>query len=495
MSASPETKRPNIMLLIAEDTGRHQGCYGDDYAWTPNLDRLAADGCRYTNAITHSPVCAPSRSGLVTGMYPWTFGTHPMRSTLINPPRLFTQELQDAGYFVNWKTKTDFNFEPPADFASTDESWFEKGELPGGDRPFFVCHNFGITHESGAWDVCNDHQMTPFEQRTASLPDEHRHDPAEAPVPPYLPDTPDVRMEIARYYDNLSVQDQQIGRALRILEESGRAQNTIVIYLSDHGRGLCREKRWCYEAGIHLPLIIRWPATPAPGSSPPPLKPGTTDDQLVAWVDLAPTILSLCGVGIPEHYQGRVFLGEGVSTPPRQYAYDGRDRMDEQFDRIRVCRSKQYHYIRNFYPLIPYMQRNKYMENGLTTRALREGRAENTLTPIQAQWMADRKPVEEMYDVEADPHCVNDLANEPKHRDTLLEHRHELQRFLDELGDLGATPEAELIRRGLLTNRLEEEYRPRIAPLPDRYRIGRGDTVLTGEEAVERYGPMPTPES
>ncbi|TVR49297.1 MAG: sulfatase [Puniceicoccaceae bacterium] len=482
MLAGMAAPRPNILLLVAEDTGRHHGCYGHDYADTPSLDRLAAEGCRYDRAFSHSPVCAPSRSALLTGMHPWTFGTHQMRSTLVKPPRLFTQELQDAGYRVLWPTKTDFNFTPPDGFAETDVPWLDRGELPVGDQPFLAFWNFGVTHESGAWDKVEDKSQD-LESRWRDLPPERRHDPARAPVPPYLPDTPGVRLEIARHFDNLTVQDIQVGRALEVLEKSGAADNTIVIYLSDHGRGLCREKRWCYEAGLHLPLIVRWPGR---------IKPGSVNDDLVAWVDLAPTLLALAGAPVPEHYQGRVFLGPDQAPPP-PFVFSGRDRMDEQFDRIRTCRSPRFHYIRNFYPQLPYMQRNRYMESGLTTRDLREGRAAGTLTPAQAAFMADTKPVEELYDTAADPHCVENLAGDSAHHDALRRHRAALEAFLDKHGDLGAVPESELIARGLVTDRLTNEYRPRIAPLPGRFRIGNGDTVLTAEEAVERYGPSPEP--
>ena len=469
------------MLLIGEDTGLHPGCYGADYAKTPNLDRLAAEGYRYTNAITHAPVCAPSRSGLVTGMYPWTIGSHHMRSTLIDPPRLFTHELQDAGYTVLWKTKTDFNFDPPDDFATTGEDarWWETGRLP--DGPFLACCNFNITHESSMWDKC-EAKDTDFADRMRDLPDHLRHDPTDAPVPAYLPDTEGVRLEIARYFDNLAKQDMQIGQALEVLERSGRADDTIVIYMTDHGRGLCREKRWCYEAGLHLPLIIRWPEN---------LEPGSTSDELVAWVDIAPTLLSLCGVPTPEHYQGQVFLGEDKALP-REYCYSGRDRMDEDFDRVRTSRSKRFRYIRNFFPQVPYMQRIWYMENSLATQALREGRAAGTLNEAQAPFMADTKPIEELYDITADPDCVQNLADDPAHRHTLLTMRADLERMIEETEDLGQVNEPELVARGLVTDRMETEYRPRIAPLPERFAIGKGDNVLCASEAVERYGSSPS---
>lgn len=480
----PKT-RPNILFLQAEDVSRHHGCYGDTYAHTPNIDRLAAEGCRYTNAITHTPVCAPSRSGMVTGMYPWAYGVHHMRSTLIDPPRLFTHELQDAGYDVHWPTKTDFNFDPPADFATTRYNWFERGALPAGDKPWLAYYNFGVTHESQVWDVCNDTPREPFAQRQAELPPEHVHDPADAPLPPYLVDAPGTRQEIARHYDNLSVQDMQVGRALAMLEASGQADHTIVIYLSDHGRGLCREKRWCYEAGVHLPLIIRWPGTP--GSFGP--APGSVDDQLVAWVDIAPTLLAACGLAVPDHYHGRAFTGDSADAPQREYAFVGRDRMGEAFDLVRGARSKQFLYLRNDFPQLPYMQRVRYMEHGLTTQDLRVARRDGTLTDAQAAWMADTKPAEELYDVDADPHCVHNLAGDPALADTMAAHRDALAAMLDEHGDHGRDTEEDSIAQGLIANDLDPKFRPQVGPLLYQFQIGKGNTVVTMADALERYGP------
>jgi len=476
--------RPNIMLLVGEDVGLHLGCYGVGYATTPNLDRLAARGCRYDNGISCAPVCAPSRCALITGMYPWTVGGHHMRSTLVNPPRLFTHELQDAGYDVLWPTKTDFNLEPPADFARTgdDAQWLTTGKLPDSASgvPWFAFWNFGMTHESGMWDK-NTNQTSDFADRTAHLPPELRHDPADAPVPAYLPDTPGVRVEISRYFDNLAWQDQQVGRALQLLEDSGQADNTVVIYLTDHGRGLCREKRWPYEAGVHLPLLIRWPKH---------IDASSVSDELVSWIDVTATILSLAGAAIPARYQGQVFLGPD-KAPPRTYAYSGRDRMDEDFDRVRTSRSKRFRYTRNFFPQIPYLQRIGYMENSAATQSLRDGRAAGTLNQYQAPFLADTKPIEELYDVVADPDCVVNLADDPAHRDTLLAMRADLQRMMEDTHDLGRFDEHELIERGIITDRMETEYRPRIGPLPEHQRIGSGLNVLCAEEAVERYGPSP----
>jgi len=460
--------RPNIVLIVGEDTGRHLGCYGDDYAVTPNIDRLASQGALYTNGFTHAPVCAPSRSGLVTGQYACTMGSHHMRSTLVNPPRTFTQELRDNGYYVAWPTKLDFNFEPQDGWRDSDANWI--GDLPT-ERPFFAYVNFGNTHESQMWHDADEHR-----ERCDRLTDDQWHDPAEAPVPAYLPDTPNTRREIAYYYDNLTQQDHYVGEVLRTIDEAGLADDTIVIYMTDHGRGLPREKRWCYDAGVHLPLIVR-----APGMT----DPGSVTDALVGWVDIAPTILSLTGTPIPEHYQGQVFLGPDAGEP-REYCYGGRDRMDECFDRTRFVRSKRFHYLRNFYPQLPWAQRLTYMEREATMRDLRALNAEGKLPHPRNVFVQPTKPAEELYDAAADPDMVNNLADSPTHRETLEEMRAACEAFISWSGDLAEVSERTLIERGIVVNRLDGEYDQRVGTLADELRLGPERSILEMENVPAR---------
>lgn len=474
-------RRPNIILLIGEDTGLHLGCYGDGYASTPRLDRLAAEGCRYDQALSTAPVCAPSRSSIITGMYPWSIGTHQMRSTLLRPPRLFTHELRDAGYFVNWHTKTDFNFDPDtagdgAPWRDADHDWLTElahGTLP--QQPFFLYRNFGVTHESTMWSDAFHEAGGAWKEREDQqhlLQPDQRHDPARATVPPYLPDTPEVRRHLAWYYDALSIQDAQIGRVLDALAASPYADNTLVIYMTDHGRGLPREKRWCYDAGLHLPLIVRGPG----------IAPGTVSDELVNWVDIAPTLLSLAGASIPQHCQGQAFLGQQKAATPRSFAFAGRDRMDEAFDHVRVARDRRWHYIRNSFPAIPYCQRNHYMERMDATRQLRELHAAGRLAGDAAVWMAPRKPAEELYDAHADPAMVRNLADDPAHAQTLARLRAALDEHLQRVGDLGMVDERELVARGLVKDRIEE-FRSRIKPLPPEHRVGIDLGILLRSEA------------
>jgi N-sulfoglucosamine sulfohydrolase len=472
--------RPNIILLVGEDTGLTLGCYGDPDARTPNLDRLASQGMRYTHAFSTSPVCAPSRAGLVTSRYPWSLGTHLMRSVVLHPPRLFTHELRDAGYYVNWWTKTDFNFDPDTTpggataWRDAQHDWTTElahGTLP--HKPFFLYWNLGVTHEStmwshnfGSWAACDERKKL-----TPTLPAELRSDPASVRVPPYLPDTPETRQCLAWYYDALAIQDQHVGRVLAALDQSPYAQNTIVIYLTDHGRGQPREKRWCYEAGVHLPLIVRMPGQTR----------GEVSKTMVSWVDMAPTILSWAGIDAPEHYEGQV-IGAGE---PRKYAFSGRDRMDEAFDHVRTVRDARWRYIRNSFPAIPYAVRNAYMERMDTVQVLRRLRAEGRLEGDAALFMTDRKPAEELYDCDADPANVRNLAADPTHAGTLARLRDALDEHLAAVGDLGTVPEQELIARGLIKDQLND-YRSRVEPLPPEHRIGpeRGPLDLLEARAL-----------
>ncbi|WP_269538884.1 sulfatase family protein [Cerasicoccus fimbriatus] len=449
-------KRPNIMLLVAEDTGRHQGCYGDPVNCTPAVDSIAAAGTRYTNAFSTAPVCAPSRSAMMMGKTAFSQGSHHMRSMLKHPPKLFTEALRESGYYVNWTNKTDFNFEPPSSFADDCSSWYDdlaSGKLK--DRPWLLYRNYEISHESKMWPDAWGDAVAPH------LTESDRVDPARVPVPPYLADTPEIRADIARYYESLIAQNKGIAQALDALEKSGERDNTIIFYFSDHGRGLLREKRWMYDAGIHLPLIVSAPGITTPGS---------VSDELVSWLDLSKTILSLCDAKPIDGAQGRIFLGPDTQPEPK-YVFAGRDRMDEVFDRVRVARSRKYHYIRNDFPQLPWASRQQYMEKQITTQQMRELNAKGQLNAAQANWFSTEKPAEEFFDIQQDPHCLNNLASAPSVGKELAAHRKALAEFLDQTGDLGQRPEADLIAEGIVENKLPEYYE-RVAPLPENYRIG-----------------------
>ena len=440
-----EPARPNIVWIVGEDLGPELGCYGDKNAITPNIDRLARQGARFTRAFTHAPVCAPSRSGLITGMYPTTIGSQHMRSELVNPPRTFTSYLRDAGYHVAWPGKTDFNFKVPKGAFDSTANW--RTNIPR--QPFFAYINFNDSHESQIRAGTN--QMKRNLRRLKA--NEYRA-PEKMELPPYHPDTSETRRDLANYYNLVTAVDYLAGDVLRLLDEKGLATNTIVVFFGDHGRGLPRSKRWVYGSGIHVPLIVRWPGT---------IQPGSVREDLVSFIDFAPTMLALAGAPVPTNLQGQVFLGP-KTAPERKYIFAARDRMDEVPDRIRTVRSKQFQYIRNFNPELPYAQRIDYMEQMPTMQVWRRLNYEGKLNATQKLFFRLQKPVEELYDVVADPHQINDLAGNPSYSGVLKEMRAALEQWMNSTRDLGATPEPELIKRGLVTDRLKE-YAERVKPL------------------------------
>lgn len=422
------TKRPNILWISCEDISPDLGCYGDNYADTFHLDCLAKQGCRYTSAFVPYPVCAPVRSAVITAMYPSTIGTMHMRTRrkgyeAVPPPyvKCFPEYLRAAGYYCTNNVKTDYQFNSPFttwDQCSKKAHWRNR---PDGTA-FFSVFNLTVSHESRAWPKKGEKLI---------------HHPAMAEVPPYYPDTRIVRENLARYYDNITKMDRQAGRILQELEDDGLTDNTVVFFWSDHGRGLPRCKRWIYDSGIHVPLIVRWPGK---------LKAGTICSNLINLIDLGPTVMSIAGVKIPPYMQGRAFLGEQKGKL-RKYIFAGRDRMDNSDDHVRCVRDKRYKYIRNFMPERPYAWPIAYRDRMPIMKEWRRLNAEGKLKGPQKLFFQETKPVEELYDVLADPHEINNLADSPGHQGELKHLRAVLEKWIKSSGDLGGIPEDELIER------------------------------------------------
>jgi N-sulfoglucosamine sulfohydrolase len=431
-SAGTAAERPNILWISLEDISPDLGCYGDKFAVTPNIDRLATQGCRYTNVFTHAGVCAPSRSGIITGMYPTTMGTHYMRCKGVPPSyvKCFPEYLRAAGYYCTNDSKTDYNFDAPISAWDDNRRGAHWRNRPTKETPFFAVINLTTTHESQI--RLPEGQLA---ARRKTLSESELHDPAKAPLPPYYPDTPVVRRDMANYYDNLTFTDKEVGRILKQLEDDGLAESTIVFFWGDHGRGLPRHKRWIYDSGIRVPLVVRWPGK---------LQPGSVSDELVAFLDLAPTVLSLAGLESPTHFQGQAFLGVKKAATPREYVYAARDRMDETLDIIRAVRDKRYKYIRNYRPDLPYAQDIAYMNEMPTMKEWRRLAAADKLAGPQKIFFELTKPVEELYDTLADPHEINNLATDPQHAKVLARLRAAHEKWRQDTLDLGLTPEAEL---------------------------------------------------
>ena len=429
--------RPNILWISLEDTTPRFGCYGDPVARTPNIDRLAAGGCRFPNAFSTAGVCAPSRSAIITGMYQTSIGTHHMRTAHTNqhtpdmptpysavpPPyvKTFTEYLRGAGYYCTNNSKTDYQFTPPStawDDCSNTGHWRNREE----GQPFFSVFNPTVTHESGMWERENGRPLTT--------------NPDDVQLPPYLPDTPKSREALARHYDNLAIADARVGELLAQLEEDGLAENTIVFLWSDHGEGLPRGKRWPYDAGIRIPLIVRWPGE---------LPPDSVSEQLVSLIDLGPTVLSLCGVEAPQHLQGQPFLG--LHAREREYIFATRDRYDESYDMVRAVRDKRYKYIRNYYPEKPYLLWIPYRNRHPIMQEMWRIHAAGELEGDAAVMFQYPRPAEELYDVANDLYELNNLASDAAHADVLERMRGTLAQWQSDFGDMGDIPEEQMLAR------------------------------------------------
>lgn len=429
-STSTPATHPNVLWIVADDMGLEIGAYGDALARTPNIDRLAAEGVRFTNAFATSGVCSPSRAALITGTWATSIGAHHMRSIVggyqpVPPPdvKTFAEHLRAAGYYTSSLNKLDYQFSgvvsdaPRTNWDEWNGDW--RGRAPG--QPFFAYVTLLDSHES---------------QLFGDAPTET--DPATVTVPPYLPDTPRVRRDLARYYDVVAIVDAKVGALLTRLEEEGIADETVVVFLSDNGRGLPREKRTVYDGGIHMPLIVRWPGHVAPGS---------VRDDLVSFIDLAPTMLALAGVERPASMPGRVFLGD-ASEPEPEFVFAQADRHDEATDRIRAVRDRRFKYLRNHMPEKPYGQRIAFRELLGTMQEILRLHDEGTLAP-PADWYfrPPPKPLEELYDTAVDPYELVNLAGRPEHQARLERMRAAHDAWVVASGDLGAIPEAELAER------------------------------------------------
>jgi N-sulfoglucosamine sulfohydrolase len=438
-TAAGEAVRANIVWLSCEDISPHIGCFGDPHAITPNIDRLASEGVRFTNTFTTAGVCAPCRSGIITGAYQTTLGTHHMRCTAKLPEFIkpFPMYLRDAGYYCTNSSKQDYQFSTPKgtwDESSGKAHWRKRERE---DQPFFAVFNFTGCHESG---IASEKK---YRTVTKNLADNERQDATKLDLPPYYPDTPKVREDWKRNYELITAMDHWAGELIQQLKDDGLYENTIIFYWSDHGVGLPRAKRWLYGSGTHIPLVVRIPKSlRVEGQG----QPGTVDDQLVSSIDLGPTVLRLTGLDIPSYVQGRPFLGADLSQP-RDYVYGARDRMDERYDIIRMARDKKFLYIRNYEPLKTYYQYMNTPEKGVTMSELRRLHDAGQLTEVAEFYFSPTKPVEELYDCAADPHNVKNLADDAKYADVLERMRTAHLQWVQDTKDVGLIPEPIIAER------------------------------------------------
>lgn len=423
--------RPNVLYVILEDSGPNFACYGEPLVRTPNLDRFAAEGVRFTHAFCPAPVCSASRSSLFTGRYQTNIGAHNHRTwewhkrPLAAPVRHVSEWFRDAGYFTcnlqpppgqrkgmngaagSGKVDLNFHLSGP-DRANFFDGYDWKQRKSG--QPFFAHITIMETHKGQGWKIAR--------QR----PQSELVDPEKLKLGAYYPDSPVVRDEYANYLDAIHLSDGYLGQLLQRLESEGLARNTAVVVSSDHGP-LFRGKQFLYDGGIHIPFLVRLPN----GRSA-----GTSDDRFVSGIDIAPTLLGFAGIRPPAGaMQGQDIFGPAYRE--RSHIFAARDRMDMSIDRMRAVRTRQFKYIRNYLPAVPYMQHNEYKEKNYPTwNLVKEWAAQGKLTREQALFAAAGKPIEELFDVQADPDEVHNLAADPKYRDPLKQLRALVDGFVEE---------------------------------------------------------------
>lgn len=426
-SVSAAADKPNILWITCEDSSPHLGAYGDANATTPTLDALAGRGMRYQRAWSNAPVCAAARTCLISGRWAPANGAEHMRSEVPMPQgqKMYPQFLREAGYYCTNNSKEDYNLTKPAgvwDESSGKAHW--KNRKDG--QPFFAIFNDTITHES----------------QIRKTPHTLIHDPAKVIVPPYMPDTPEVRHDWAQHFDNVTTMDGRAAKLLKELEDAGLAEDTIVFFYADHGTGMPRSKRWPYDSGLRVPFIVYFPKK-WEHLAPKEYKSGGVSQRLISFIDLAPTLLSLAGVKPPDYFHGLAFAGPHA-VEDDGYAFGFRGRMDERYDCVRSVTNGRYIYIRQYMPHLPYGQHVNYMFEQATTRVWFDLHQQGRLNTVQdAFWQ--EKPVEELYDLEQDPYETVNLAGsmEAEHQRARKDLSAALAGWMLKTRDLGMVPEAE----------------------------------------------------
>ena len=419
IAQSLAAKPVNIVWIVIEDASPHIGCYGETSIETPNMDRMAREGIRCSQAFVTSPVCSPSRSAMVSGMYQMTLGAHNHRSQTASgkgmggpayqdsyrlPVKLIPELFRDAGYFVTNKRKTDYNFIAP-DGLYDGVDW---QDAPA-DQPIFA-----------------QFQLSGGKNRKA--PD--RVNPSQVELPPYYPDHPAIRQDWMKYLDSWAQTDVEVGEILFDLEFAGRLDSTAVFLWSDHGVTHVRGKQFLYEEGVRIPMIVRLPNA---------RQAGVERSDIIEHIDIAAASLHLAGIAKPDYVQGRDFLAE--DHEPRDHLFTGRDRCDETVDIIRGVRDRRYKYIRNFMSHVSHMQPSQYKDGKEIVQTMRSLYAKGALNELQARPFASRRPPEELYDLRNDPHEAVNLASSPEHRERLESMRELTYRRMEEERDMGLVPE------------------------------------------------------
>lgn len=430
-------EKPNFLLILVEDISPYLSCYGDSTVKTPNIERLSKEGVRFTNVFTTSGVCAPSRSALITGMYPASIGTNNMRTLSIHENeyikidhysvvlphevKCFTEYMRKNGYYCTNRGKRDWQFHKPLtafdDYGLEGAHW--NNREPG--QAFFSIVNIFDTHESQIW------------MREGN---EYSCNPENLNIPPYYPVCDTVENDIRRMYSNIVQMDEKVGSFINELEKDGLLDSTFIIFLSDHGGPLPRQKREITGAGLHVPMVIRFPGGAYAGEA---------NNQLISFIDLAPTFLSLANIDIPDYMHGMAFLGNQKGSE-RKYIHGARDRMDTEYDRVRSVSDGEFFYIKNYHPELPWLQDIEYRENMGIMKCLNSRYANGTLDETCEKWFMQEKPPELLYNIKEDPWEIKNLADDSTYHDKLIELREAHINWLKKFGDKGEIPESDMVK-------------------------------------------------
>ncbi|MAR26461.1 MAG: sulfatase [Flavobacteriaceae bacterium] len=436
-----ENQPLNVLWLVAEDLSPdYLSVYGDFTVPTPNIDKLASEGVVYDYAFSTSGVCAPSRATLATGVYANSFGAQNMRTMwaepnarrsgiidyeAVPPPnvKMVSDIIRENGYYATNNSKTDYQFEMSVmawDESSNNAHWKNR---PNSNTPFFSIFNFGPTHEGNFFSNWDDEEFL--------VPED-----SEINIPPYLPQNSVGERDLKKVYSRIVKLDEWIGEKIKELEDEGLLEKTIVFFYSDHGGPLPRQKRLLYDSGLKVPLVIRFPDGE---------RAGKRDNRLVSFVDFPLTVLSLAGIEPPSFMQGQAFEGEYKSKSERKYIHGHADRFDESVDMIRAVRSKKFKYFKNFNPEKPYYLPLAFRERLPSMQELLRMRDAGELDEYQALWFRKSKPEEELFDIENDPHELNNIANNPQYAEVLTAMREECISWMNVIDDKGLIEEKELI--------------------------------------------------
>ena len=437
--AAASTERPNILWIYLEDVSGWFSCYGDTLIETPNIDALAQSGIRFDRFYTPAGVCSATRSAIITGMMQTSIGAHNHRSCrstfrgrdmgeydrniLPSHAKPLPIQFREAGYWTfNEGGKDDYNFEFKIeefyDFIPKKRGWGPAALVAGecwkgkeGDQPFF-----GQVQLGGG----------KLGKRAPEVVDR-----SQVSVPPYYPDIPEVREEIAHHYDCLLKTDEHVGQVINALKRDGLYENTLIFLFSDHGMKLHRHKQFLYEGGVHMPLIVAGPGVAAGGER----------DDLVSGIDVSAASLAAAGIGVSDQMEGQDFLASDYE--PRKFVVSARDRCDYTIEKIRAVVTPRFKYLRNYLTDRPFMQPS-YKDGWDVSQRFREMMAAGQMNETQLIFFGPDKQPEELYDLRNDPHEVHNLAADPKFADELNRHRTLLADWITQTGDQGQAPESEI---------------------------------------------------